>query len=375
MKILFFHRWVGVHHGGTESHIKEMALRLAKRGHTIHILTRDGNELRDLEHMLKIWRVTKNRGESDFSHMPRDIRLYVYFVLFLIKSFLKLLVIKLKGINYDIVSVHFITEAYLMRLIRPLFGWPYVFTLEGYTDAEAREARYANLQIAISRHEVEACLKNYGYEPLLIPKGVDLDRFNPNIDGADIKKRFCRQDEKLVLTVCRLEPRKDISTLILAAKILSRKDSKIKFIIVGDGISRMKIEKQIADLGLSEKMILERNVSDEQLPRFYRACDLFVLPTFYEGFGWVFLEAMACGIPIISNTVGAVPEVVGDAGVLLAPKNPELLAEKISELIYDKGLCQVLIEKGLERVKFFDWNRLIVEKEKAYAKAIAQFSN
>jgi len=365
MRILFFHRWVGVHAGGTETHIKELAFRLAQRGHEVHILTRDGTELKNTEQVI-VWRVSKTPLESDFSF--EDWRVYIYTFVYAIKAFLKLLTLKLKGINYDVVSVHFITEAFLMRFMRKLLKWTYVFVLEGYTDAEAREAGHADLQIAISHDIAQRCQRSYGYRPIVIPKGIDSERFNINIDGSDLRRRYSGNSEKLALTVCRLEPRKDIPTLISAANTVCKRDPHIKFIIVGDGICRKGIEEQIRSLKLTNKLILVGEVSyfNEELPKYYRACDFFILPTLYEGFGYVFLEAMVCGLPIIATAVPAVPEVVGDAGILVLPRRPDLLAEQILRVLNDSELRKRLSEKGLERVKKYDWGSLIVKYENAY---------
>jgi len=337
---------------------------LAKRGHTVHILTREGDELGEFESSVKVWRIGKNWRESLFSY--EDARVYFHTSMFLIKSFLRLLILKLKGVNYDVVSVHFVTEAFLMRFAKRLFGWPYVFILEGYTDLEGREARYADLQIAISEYIAEKCLRNFHYAPLLLPVGIDLNRFNTNIDGTAVRKKYVQDGEKLVLTVCRLDPRKDVLTLISSADIIRRKCSKVKFVITGDGIQRAALEKGIKQSGLCGKVIIERNVRREELPQYYKACDVFALPTLYEGFGIVFLEAMACGIPIISTTVPAVPEVVEDSGILIPPKKPELLAERILEVLRNDELRRRLIQNGLERVKRYDWERLIVTYERAY---------
>lgn len=365
MRILFFHRWVGVHAGGTETHVKELAFRMTQRGHEVHILTREGKELANAG-LVKVWRVSKAPLESDFSY--EDWRVYVYTFIYMIKAFLKLLILKLKGTDYDVVSVHFTTEAFIMRLIRKLLRWPYIFILEGYTNAEAKEAKHADLQIAISNDIAERCQRNYGYEPSVIPKGIDSERFNISINGSDFRKKYSKNSEKLALTVCRLEPRKDIPTLISAANVVCKRDPHIKFIVVGNGISRKEIEEQIKNLKLQSEVILVGEVPyfNEELPKYYRACDFFVLPTLYEGFGYVFLEAMACGLPIITTTAPAMPEVVGDAGILLPPRRPDLLAEQILKVSHDDGLRKRLIERGLERVKKYDWDNLIVEYEKAY---------
>lgn len=312
--------------------------------------------------------MAQNPGEPPFSRsIQNDKKLLIYALIFAFQSLLKLFILRLKGIKFDIASVHCTLEAFLMKFARLLFGGtPYVFIFEGYTNTEARVAKHANLQIAISRDIVNKCFINYGYKPIVIPIGINKDW--SNVDGSKIRGKYAKNGEKIVLTVCRLDPRKDIPTLISAASIVNRVNPKVKFLIVGDGLDRERIEKQIIDLKLSDavKIIREMPIS----LGYFKACDLFVLPSLYEGFGIVFLEAMSAGLPVISTTAPAIPEVVGDAGILVPPKNPKVLAESISLVLKNDGLHRDLIKRGLRRARKYDWNRLIVRYEKAYKSVI-----
>lgn len=316
---------------------------------------------------MKVWYVAPNPGEPPFSRSIRsDERLLFYALMFTVQSLLKFLILRLKGIKFDVVSVHCTLEALLMRLVRRVFGTPYVFIFEGYTDLEAKVAKHANLQIAISQDIVNKCFTNYGYKPMLIPIGVNKNWVD--INASEIREKHAKNGEKLVLTVCRLDARKDIPTLISAADIVRQKDPKIKFLIVGDGVEREKLQKQIEMLNLlnTVEIIREMPIS----PSYFKACDIFALPSLYEGFGIVFLEAMSAGLPIISTTAPAIPEVVGDAGILIPPRKPELLAEKILQVARDDELRKELIERGLRRAKKYDWDKLITKYEKAYKSVI-----
>lgn len=352
MRVLFFHRWVGVHDGGTETHIKALANHLAQKGHDVGILTVAGERLGDFHPKIIIHTIGRSWGEAPFSYGSMyDPRLYLYTVLFMVKSLVRLVVLWTKGERYDIISVHFITESKVARVIRSLFKVPYVFVLEGYTDWEGREAKHANLQVALSQHEVDECYKNYAYKPLVIPLGIDSRRFNVAVDRSDIRRKYGDSANRFVLTVCRLEPRKDIPTLLEAAQIVSGENPEVKFIIVGEGVQERELRKMVNNMNLSKTVIFAGRVSGEELPKYYRACDVFALPTLYEGFGIVYLEAMACGLPIVSTSVGAVPEVVGDCGILMSPRNAELLAAKILQLLEDNELRQEFVLRGLRRVE------------------------
>ena len=281
-----------------------------------------------------------------------DPRLWFYTGTYVLKILTRLLGLWIKGIRFNVVSVHFLVESKAARIFRFLTKTPFIFVIEGYTDAEAKEARHANLVMASSQHEVDECYKHYGYKPVLKPHGIDLKRFRKDADKNDeIRKRYVKEGEKLVVTVCRLEPRKDLPTLIKAAKVVKEKNPKIKFVVVGEGVSGEELHQMVKDLGLSDTISFAGRVSEEDLPKYYAAGDLYALPTLYEGFGIVYLEAMASECPVLSTKVGAIPEVVEDDGVLIEPKDPEKLAEKILELLENEKLRMELVDKGLKKVR------------------------
>jgi len=365
MKILFFHRWVGVHLGGTETHVRELSELLSRRGHEVSLLTRQGDYPKDYDPKIKVYRISKNPFESDHSYESAFL-LYAHTVLFMLKSFFYLLYLRfIKGEKYDVISVHFATESLVCQLFRLLFGTPYVFILEGYTKLEADVAKNANVAVAISRHEVDDTFRYHGYKPLYIPKGRN-SHFNLEVDGTETRRQYLGQAEKMLIAVGRIESRKDYPTLIAAAKYALKKGKKYKWLIAGDGIDFQKIKNTIDAQNLSDVVVMLGPVKNNDLPKFYKACDLFVLPTLYEGFGFVFVEAMACGLPVVSTTAGAVPEVVGEAGVLVEPKNPEKFAEAAISILEDESLRSDLSKKALETAAYYDWNRLIVEYENAY---------
>ena len=98
-------------------------------------------------------------------------------------------------------------------------------------------------------------------------------------------------------------------------------------------------------------------VDDEDMPVLYNLADIFVYPSLYEGFGLPPLEAMACGCPVISSNISSIPEVVGDASLMIDPYNIEELAKTIYEVLTDNKLREDKIRKGLERKKLFSWEK------------------
>lgn len=352
MKVLFLHRWVGVHPGGTETHIKNLMDFFVARGHEVYLITRAGGSVAEFNKKIKVFTVTRLPYESDFSYKSMiDPRLYLYTFLFMVLVFVKFLEIYfLKNERFDILSIHFVTEAKVARLIRFFFHIPFAFSLEGYTTLEAREARHADLIFSVSRDIADRCQKNFGYTPIVKTHGVDLKVFNENNDGRGIRQKYNLDDSFVFLTVCRLEPRKDLPTLLRAArKFLDEHDAV--FLIVGEGIQGEELKLLAKELGLDGRVIFSGQVSNEELPNYYAAGNVFVLPTLYEGFGIVYAEAMASGLPIISTSTSAVPEVVGDAGLLFPPRDVAALVNALTQMSTDHALYLRLKDKALRRAK------------------------
>jgi len=160
---------------------------------------------------------------------------------------------------------------------------------------------------------------------------------------------------KYILFVGTLEPRKNLGTLLRAFRLVkSRSDYDLKLVIVGGkGWLFKNIFQIIKGLGLENDVIFTGFVPDEDLPSLYRGAEVFVYPSLYEGFGLPLLEAMTCGTPVIASKHSSIPEVVGNAGILVDPKDVERLARAILEVLTNKHLKDELIYKGcLQASKF-----------------------
>lgn len=315
--------------------------------------------------------MSKNSREISLVRpLSEDPWLLFYAIMFGVKSILKLLSMSLKGKRYDVISVHCTLEAFLMRCFKWLFRTPYIFVFEGYTHLEARMAKHADLQIAISQSIINECSKNYRFKPILIPVGIDAERFTPFGKKLSIKWPGDKKPT-MVLTVSRLSPPKDISTLVRAAEIVCTRDPSFAFFIVGDGSERRKIERLVNEFDLQDRIFLTGRVSDEMLPIYYRSADIFVSthPS-VDQFWIVTLEAMSSGLPVVWTFTGTDLKDVENWGIAVPPRNPEKLADAIMKVAYNEELRKEISEKGLIKIKKFDWNNLIIEYENAYLSVI-----
>lgn len=369
MNILFFHRWTGVRGGGTESHIKGLIENFPS-SHKLFLLTRNGSQIPYLSKKFKnltIFTVSKNFSENDHSY--ESLLLYLHTSLFMIKSFFKIVwLVKVKKLQIDVISVHFATEAVVARVIRKLFKIPYIFILEGYTDWEAKEAKIANSCVSISHYESKLCEERFGFYPKVIYIGEG--KF-PLLKKGELSKKV-KENNKRVLTVCRLEPRKNLETLLKAISYIynNKKRSDINFTIGGTGILENTLKSISKELGILKVAKFIGFVPENKVVDLYKKSDLYVLPTFEEGFGIVFVEAMKSGCAIVSTNVSAVPEIVGDAGLLIKdPLDYEVLGEYILKLIDNSSYRLEIASNGLERSQSFIWSVLIKMYEKEYIKA------
>jgi glycosyltransferase involved in cell wall biosynthesis len=176
------------------------------------------------------------------------------------------------------------------------------------------------------------------------------------------------------LSVCTLEPRKNIEQVIrsFARLVLEQNLSDLCLVLTGTkGWKYDKIFSEIEHAAVLEgRIILTGYVPDEDLAPLYGGALAFVYPSIYEGFGLPPLEAMQCGTPVITSNTSSLPEVVGDAGIMVDPKDSDALCQAMLELYRDAGLRSSLVQKSLERAARFSWERCVQETIAVYRKAV-----
>ena len=195
----------------------------------------------------------------------------------------------------------------------------------------------------------------------VIHLGVE-SRFRPinNVEAFRLRNNL---PPKIILNVGTLEPRKNVVSLIKAFKKLREKGFKdYKLVIAGEkGWLYEEIFREVGRSDLKQEILFLGVVRDEDLPMLYNCADLFVYPTLYEGFGLPPLEAMACGIPVIASNTSSLPEVIGDAGIMVDPTDIASLCENIYKVLKDKKLRYRMGSMGLERSKLFSWDKTVKE--------------
>jgi glycosyltransferase involved in cell wall biosynthesis len=191
-------------------------------------------------------------------------------------------------------------------------------------------------------------------------------------DIARVRDRFML-NAPFVLYAGNIKPHKNVDRLIEAFAILrARGGQDIKLLIIGDEISKYpNLRRLVHRFQLHQHVRFLGFVPDATLAALYRLATVFVFPSLYEGFGLPPLEAMASGTPVITSNVSSLPEVVGDAALLIDPMNASAIADAMARVLSDEPLRAELVRRGLERVKAFSWERSVRRTREVYAEVLA----
>jgi glycosyltransferase involved in cell wall biosynthesis len=223
-----------------------------------------------------------------------------------------------------------------------------------------RTIRWADRVIADSEHTRRDLIRLLEIPPgdiEVVHLGVER-RFRPLEDQASLEavRRNNGLPPEIILYVGTIEPRKGLDTLIAAYGTLASEISH-KLVIAGKrGWYTEPLFKQVEALGLGKRVHFTDYVADEDLPWLYNLADLFAFPSRYEGFGLPPLEAMACGVPVVCSNAASLPEVAGQAAVLVQPDDVEGLATAMLRVLRDSALQAEMRARGLERARLFTWD-------------------
>lgn len=182
--------------------------------------------------------------------------------------------------------------------------------------------------------------------------------FNKPVTGEELEEFRIKSKlpQNFILAVGTMEPRKNLSTLIKSFVVVKKRFPDFKLVLVGKkGWKYHRIEKTLEEFKMKDDVIFPGYLKDRDLQKIYKLATVFVFPSLYEGFGIPPLEAMASGCPVVSSNAASLPEVVGEAGLLIDPTNSYKLAESISSLIENEHVRNMMIERGHKQAEKFNW--------------------
>lgn len=218
--------------------------------------------------------------------------------------------------------------------------------------------------------------------------GLDEDKVSVIYEGVNPLFRPASQEtisalrqkygilNKFILSVGTIEPRKNLTSLVEAYRSLKDQDPELQLVIAGKkGWLYEGFFRRLRELGLEDDVIFPGFISDEDLPPLYSAADLFVLPSLYEGFGLPVLEAMACGTPVITSNASSLPEVAGEAALLVDPHDIGALIRAARAVLDGEELRSELRAKGPKQAARFSWEKAARETLVVYTSLLAARPN
>lgn len=200
--------------------------------------------------------------------------------------------------------------------------------------------------------------------------GVDLDFFHPNycLNRIEVVLKKYRISKRYFLYLGTIEPRKNVQRIIDAYVMLKKKRNDVPQLVLAGGKGWMcdSIYENVMRLKMPKDIIFTGYIDEEEAPLLMCGAEVFLFPSLYEGFGTPPVEAMACGTPVISSKVASMPEIAGDAALLVNPYSVEEISEAMENLMDDEDLRLSLRKKGLERAKKYTWENSANVLKKIY---------
>ena len=237
-----------------------------------------------------------------------------------------------------------------------------------------KSLKMAKRIIANSLHTKNDLVKHLDVDPNkidLIYLGVDRAMFRP-IKKTIGRKRFnISADSRLILYVGANRPHKNLKVLVEALAQIRHSASDMVLLIVGRRSEQdVQLSRLIAHYKLDGQVLFAGFVPRGELPHLYNLADVLVMPSFYEGFGLPVLEAMSCGCPVLSSNSASLPEILGNAGRLVPPHDPQMWAGALREILGDEDMRETMSAAGVERARQFDWKTAAVKTIQAYRSVI-----
>ena len=374
--------------GGMNVYVRELSAELARLGYEVDIVTRlDGAlpEVEDLAPGLRIVRVAAGPAE------PIEKEALVEHLPEFAANFERLATER----RYDVVHSHYWQSAVVGAPVARALGAPHVVMFHTLGEVKNRArisekepilrvqsersiAAEASAIVTASDHERGLLETYYDADPArmhTVPCGVDLERFQP-MDRLAARRAIGRAtDGPVLLWVGRLEKLKGVDILINAAAQLDERDFTL-LIVGGDERSaplKAELLAQALAAGIETNVRFEGAVPHELLPAYYSAADVCVVPSYYESFGLVAVEAMACGTPVVASRVGGLVSTVTDGvnGYLIPWRCPEPFAEKLEVLLNNPELRANFGRAARKSVERFAWRRVALEIAAVYDSALA----
>ena len=374
-------------------HVRQLASALSEMGIEVDIFTKTHNGQSDEGEWIndKVRVIHLNAGDVDvplenlFEHLPEFLEEFrVYH--------------DKNDVTYQAIHSHYWMSGWVGQGISDYLNIPHLVTFHTLArikmqsrpgeqeslrrqDTETDIMREADKIIAFSSHERDAMMRLYNapFERIeMVPCGVDLSRFKP-LDRFQSRERLGIKGEKVFLYVGRIESLKGVDLLLETTAHLEINEN-VKVLVVGgdDGTGHdvLRLKQRAKELDIEGIVKFVGRVDQDQLPIYYNAADVCVVPSFYESFGLAALESMACGTPVVAYRVGGLPTIIkhGRTGYLKSWRCPEAFANSLEMITSSNSLIEAMGQASRERAETMGWDRVaftLAEHYKTLAREMA----
>ena len=373
--------------GGLARHAEGLSKAMASLGHEVHVVTLDfpGAPYEEAEVPLYVHRVAVELPAPTFHTW---VLLFNHFFEKRVGQLAK------KYGPPDIVHVHDWLTASAGVASKHLMRVPLVMTFHSTESSRSSSFRTpesamvgglewwgsyeAAKVIAVSgwmKSEVVSQFKLPPSKVVEIPNAVDMVKFEKSVDVATTRMKWRVQPgEKLITAVGRLTSQKGFDDLIRALAIVRKSVPGAKLLVMGDGYMRGELEALANGEGVAERTTFAGFVSDDDLVDAIKSSDMVAVPSHFEPFGIIALEAMAAGVPVVVSRVGGLAEIIEDEvdGLEVDPNSPYSIAKATTRLLSDQALASRLAARAREKVKSYNWKRSATETLEVYEAAVGE---
>ncbi len=371
--------------GGIAEHVYELSKALTRKGWEVHVVTLGTFPYEENEGV-HLHRIAIDASKPDFITRMNEAMKEI-----------GASIIESSNTNIDIVHAHDWMVGSAAIALASRYKKPLVATIhstefgrsrginEEYQmrihEAEERLVRSSDHVIVCSESMKREIQGLFGVTEKIsvIPNGIDTSKFDSLVDRDAIKEKFCSQrSSKLILFLGRLVYQKGVNVLIGALPIILARYSKkeVKLVIVGEGPMRKQLEMDAAYLGVSKHIVFTGFLDDHEVRSLLKSADVVVVPSLYEPFGIVALEAMAAKTPVVVSDIDGLSELISKGeGIKVPPNSSERLAASIIKVLSDteasKKRVEGIVEKGFKKALSLNWDMITAATMDVYAKVLA----
>jgi len=371
--------------GGLAPHVYELSRALAKKGLEVHVATCDfpGAKAEEVIDGVKVHRI------DSYSYPTPDFATWVAMMNVNLQRELSSII---ASNNISLIHAHDWLVANAAIGLKHMFRIPLVATIHS-TESGRRGGVHNDYQRMISSTEawltreswrIICCSRFMANEVTstlgvsehmidIVPNGIDPDPFNTLFNREEFRARFADTNEQLVLFVGRLVQEKGVSNLVEATSLL--RDLNIKFVIVGEGYLKEELIRRVKELGLSDKVYVTGFLDQDTIRGLFRTADACVIPSIYEPFGIVALEAMTGGAPIVTTGAGGLGEILKqDKTAVFVYSTRESIAWGIRKILTNQQYADYLRRQAQLQVKTFRWGTIASSTLGTYTRIMLEYT-